>query len=84
MTSPPQDHGKWLIYRELGALCGHKDPEAFADFIASGPCEHLGIREFDQGKCPPPCGLTHMWCLDCGRPLEPHCVILDTELPPLP
>lgn len=74
---------RWLVYRELGALVGHNDPESFADHIASGSCAHLGKREHDPELCPPPCGKSHEWCLDCGAPLTPYCVILDTDPPPL-
>jgi hypothetical protein len=67
-------------YFEVGALCGHKAPEAFADFMLADPCAHHGNHWFDDEPCPEPCGRTHERCCACWCPLpRSECLILITE-----
>jgi hypothetical protein len=61
---------------EVGALCGAKNPEAFADWVLAPECRHFGEWDHDLEACPEPCGLTHEWCRACGRPMKPECPIL--------
>lgn len=57
------------LYTEIGALCGHEDPDAFADFMLAPPCKHDGIPTYDPATCPAPCGQTHEYWCDCGYPI---------------
>jgi hypothetical protein len=73
--------------REVGALLGHHDPNAFADFVLAPPCDHAGPRDPDPDEtCEQPCGQQHDWCRACGRPMRPHCLIVaaDDDIPDLP
>ena len=68
------------VLREVGALCGHADPEAFADFCLAPPCDHAGPWDPDPSEtCPSPCGQQHDWCRACGRPMKPPCPIVSEE-----
>lgn len=79
------DDRRRAVIREVGALLGTSDPDAFADWILAPPCQHYGEWEFDDTEiCPEPCGLKHEWCVACGRPMKPACPIVDPEEEGLP
>jgi hypothetical protein len=65
------------VLGEVGALCGHPDPQAFADAVLT-PCAHHGNHFRDDEPCPEPCGLTHWRCCACLFPFS-ECKILDAQ-----
>ncbi len=68
------------VLRELGALCGHPNPDAFADAMLAPPCRHECPWMFDDEEiCPDPCGQKHWWCPACSRPMKPECPILEED-----
>jgi hypothetical protein len=68
------------VLREVGALCGHPDPDKFADLMLAPACAHHGSWFFDDDEvCPEPCGRKHWWCAACFRPMKPECPIVDPE-----
>lgn len=75
------------VLREVGALLGHRDPEAFATFVLAPPCDHAGPWDHDPDEqCEEPCGQLHDWCRACGKPMRPPCPIVeaDDHIPDLP
>lgn len=74
------------VLREVGALLGHRDPEAFATFVLAPPCDHSGPWDLDPDEiCDPPCGQAHEWCRACGRPMKPPCPEIEADdTPDLP
>lgn len=73
MTPTPRQ----IIFK-VGALCGHKDAAAFADFVLGPPCAHEETFA-DEEPCPPPCSRGHLRCSKCWCPVNRDCDLLSDE-----